>query len=178
MNLKDEQRSVVRRAVLGGVLCAVLLSGAYFLLPRFVELPVELTARFGFALKANIVPLLWVMLGVRLVARGRFHSEADIGGSAAGPPSPVLAVRSAFLQNTLEQAFLAAGANLALAATAGGAWLGLIVASVVLFSIGRLAFYVGYPHGAGARAFGMAVTAVPALVCLVGAVALGIAGLV
>lgn len=48
-------------------------------------------------------------------------------------------------------------------------------ASVVLFAVGRVAFLRGYPGGAGARAFGMALTALPSVVALVAAVAAVIA---
>lgn len=37
----------------------------------------------------------------------------------------------------------------------------LIVVAVALFGIGRMAFWFGYSHGAGGRAFGMALTALP-----------------
>ena len=71
--------------------------------------------------------------------------------------------RKAFLQNTLEQAFITSVATLALATVGGEAALAYIVATVVLFSLGRATFLRGYPHGAGSRAFGIATTALPAL---------------
>ncbi|MDX0190391.1 hypothetical protein GOC18_24410 [Sinorhizobium meliloti] len=40
----------------------------------------------------------------------------------------------------------------------------MIAASALLFTIGRITFLYGYPRGAGARSFGMAVTALPNLV--------------
>jgi hypothetical protein len=70
-------------------------------------------------------------------------------------------VPRAFLQNTLEQAFIAALGLLALATVEGEAALAYVVATVVLFSLGRAAFLRGYPRGAGGRAFGIATTALP-----------------
>ena len=40
-------------------------------------------------------------------------------------------------------------------------------ASVILFAVGRVAFLRGYPGGAGTRAFGMALTALPSVVAFV-----------
>ena len=56
-------------------------------------------------------------------------------------PSPALAIKVAFLHNTLEQSFLGVGAQLLLGSIAEGRWLGLLIASAVLFAIGRVSFY-------------------------------------
>ena len=42
-----------------------------------------------------------------------------------------------------------------------------IAASVLLFAVGRVIFLVGYPKGAGAGSFGMAVTVLPSLMAFV-----------
>jgi hypothetical protein len=130
------------------------------ILPRWFRFPVDLPARLVFALRADLFVLLWVVLGIVLVALGRGRSAADIGG-AASSPSPAIAVRVAFLQNTLEQAVIAAGAHLALATLLEGPALASIAVAVVLFGLGRLAFLAGYARGAGGRAFGMATTFLP-----------------
>ena len=41
--------------------------------------------------------------------------------------------------------------------------LSLIVVAVALFGVGRIAFLIGYPHGAGGRAFGMVTTTLPSI---------------
>jgi hypothetical protein len=69
----------------------------------------------------------------------------------------------AFLQNTLEQSFITIVALTALATVEGEAPIAYISASVPLFAVGRIAFARGYPQGAGGRAFGMALTAVPSV---------------
>jgi hypothetical protein len=130
-------------------------------LPLVWTFPDGLAERIAFALQAAVFVLLWVVLGVRLVASGRYRSAADNRGSAYGPPSPALAIKVAFLQNTLEQAVMTIGAYLALATLAPRDDLSLIVGAVLLFAIGRATFLRGYPHGAGGRAFGVAVTALP-----------------
>src|SRR3546814_19365033 len=95
------------------------------------------------------------MIGVGTIARLRRKSAQDTAGSAFGPPSERLRIPLAFLQNTLEQAVLAAFAAMALATVDGEAPLSFIVAMVVLFAIGRITFWRGYPRGSPGRAFGV-----------------------
>jgi hypothetical protein len=56
---------------------------------------------------------------------------------------------------------IAAGAHLVLATLLENGALALIVASTVLFGLGRLVFLAGYTGGAAGRAFGMATTFLP-----------------
>jgi hypothetical protein len=177
MDLKAEQRQIRKQSALAFLLCAALFAASILFLPRLIAFPSEIGARLAFAIQTSLVHFFVLLAAVRLVSSGRYRSAADIGGSAKGPPSPELAVKAAFLQSTLEQAFLAFGAHLALASVAAGRWLALLVASSILFAIGRLSFYRRYPAGAGARAFGMATTALASLTCYVAAFALLISGL-
>lgn len=163
MNLADEQRRVRRSSLLATLFCAAVLVAAWYVLPLVMTFPEDVTGALVLALRADLFVALWVIVAVRLVSRGRYRSAADISGSAAGPPSPALAIKAAFLQNTLEQAFLAIAIHLALASVLRGPALSLIVGAVILFSIGRLAFYVRYGGGAGARAFGMVTTMLPSV---------------
>lgn len=88
MELQGEQRKIIRAAIAAALFCALSLAGGYFVLPRYFQLPTELAERLAFALRADVFVLLWVVAAVRMVSKGRFHSPADIGGSAVGPPSP------------------------------------------------------------------------------------------
>jgi hypothetical protein len=169
MNLEAEQRQIRKQSTQALLLCAAISVGCALFLPKLVTLPSEVGARLAFAIQTSAVHFAIVMLAVRLVSSGRYRSAADIGGAAKGPPSPDLAVKVAFLQNTLEQAFLGVGAHLVLASVAGGRWLALLIASDVLFAIGRFSFYRCYSDGAGARAFGMATTALASLTCYLAA---------
>jgi hypothetical protein len=137
---------------------------AYQVLPMGLDLPTALPERLAFAVVGGACVTLVVMVAILMVSTTRRFSPADIGGQAAGPPSEKLAVKSAFLQNTLEQAVIAWGFFLGLAALAGGAWLALIPVSVVLFWIGRVLFYLGYERGGGGRALGMSLTMMPSLI--------------
>lgn len=137
---------------------------AYHLLSAVWTFPTALDERLAFAAVGSAFVLIWVLVAVAMVSTARRHSPQDIGGSAAGPPSHTLAIKSAFLQNTLEQAVIAVGFFGALAALAGGPWLALIPVAVVYFAVGRVLFYRGYPRGAKGRAFGMGLTMTPAMV--------------
>ena len=174
--LRVEQRKIIQAAVAAALFCTLSLAAGYFVLPRYFQFPTELADRLAFALRADVFVLLWVVAGVRMVSKGRFHSQADIGGSAASRPSPRIAIQAAFLQNTLEQAFIAVGAHLTLATLVEGPELSLIVVAVALFGIGRITFWFGYPHGAGGRAFGMALTALPTVAAYALAIALMVFG--
>lgn len=136
---------------------------AYHGLPLVMDLPVDLPERLAFAALACAGSAVVLLVAVLMVSTGRRHSPQDIGGQAAGPPSPGLAVRAAFLQNTLEQTLLAWGFYLGLAAIAGGAWLALVPAGLALFYAGRVLFFLGYRHGAGGRALGMGLTMMPSV---------------
>ncbi len=163
MNLAAEQRKIIRRATAAIAFCALVLAGSYLLLPRLFAFPTGLPERIAFALQADLFVLVWIVIGVRMVSRGRFHSAVDNPGSAFAPPSPAIAVQVAFLQNTLEQAVAAVGAHLALATLISGQSLALIPAAVFLFAIGRITFLRGYRQGAGARAFGIVTTVIPTI---------------
>lgn len=166
-DLRLEQRRI-RRGVGVAVLASLaVLGAAHLYLSRLVDLPdASLEGRLSFWAAASMFIVLWVVVGVGMVSTGRRLSADDIRGSAFAPPSPRIAVAVAFLQNTVEQALIAVFAQLALVMMAGAAALPLVGASAALFGVGRAAFLAGYPRGAGARAFGMALTILPSLVAL------------
>jgi cation transport ATPase len=141
----------------------VTAAAAWAILPRLWSFPEDLPARLAFAAQAGVFVLVWVLVAVGIVSTLRRFSAQDIGGSAAGPPSPRLAIHLAFLQNTLEQAVLAVGMYFALASLLAGPWLSLIVAAVVLFALGRVLFFRGYARGVRGRALGMTLTLMPTL---------------
>ncbi len=161
--LKTQQRGVVLAAGSALVVCALVLVLAYVCLPPLIEFPKSLAERMAFAVQADVFVFLWVVFGVRQVADGRFRSAADNWGSAYAPPSGRLAIPVAFLQNTLEQAVVAAGAHLAFATLVVGNPLSLIVGAVVLFGVGRVCFLLGYSKGASGRAFGLVLTVIPTM---------------
>ena len=162
VDLKREQRKIVRNSIYAFLLAAGVFLTAHRKLPQLIELGgKDLESRLTFWAGANLFVVLWLMYSVRLVSAGRYHSREDNRGSAYAPPSPEIAVAVANLQNTLEQSVLFSFTQLALVLLLGASALPLIVASVALFLAGRVAFLHSYPRGAGARGFGMALTAMP-----------------
>ena len=178
VDLRAEQRAVVRNGVLAMLFSAAVLVAGYLLLPKLFSFPDDFEGALKLTLQADLFVTLWVVFAVRQVARIRFRSPDDIAGPAFTRPSPRIAVAAAFLQNTLEQAVIAVAAHLALATLLTGAALAFIPTAVLLFAVGRLTFLIGYPKGAGARAFGMVVTTVPTIAAFTLAIALLIASAV
>lgn len=173
--LRREQQRILRSSAAAFLMCAAVIGAAFIFLPRLIQLPgPDLGSRLTVWAGANLFLVAWVITGIGMVSTGRRRSADDIRGSAYSQPSPKIAVAAAFLQNTLEQAFVAVLAQFALVMLLPSVSMPLMAASVLLFSIGRITFLAGYPRGAGARAFGMALTALPSLL----AFALGLGALV
>jgi len=132
-------------------------------LSPLVTFPEALAERLAFAARTSAVVLFCVVVAIGMVSTGRRRSPEDIGGAAAGPPSDRLAIRAAFLQNTLEQAVVAVGFYFAFATLASGAWLSVLPVSAAFFLIGRVLFLKGYAKGVEGRAWGMSLTMIPVI---------------
>jgi hypothetical protein len=106
----------------------------------------------------------WLIVAVLRVSLHRFFSDADRPGMGlTDAPGPALKIKLANLQNTLEQVVLAALAHLAYAASAPADRLAILPLFVALFSLGRVAFMLGYRFGAPGRAFGFGLSFGPTL---------------
>ena len=161
IDMAAEERAIRRDTLMASVVSVASFAGAFWLVPAFAEMPMALPERLAFAALCWAVPGFILLVAVVMVSTARRFSPEDIGGQAAGPPSDKLAIKAAFLQNTLEQTVLAGGFYLSLAAVASGAWLALLPAAVILFGVGRVLFYAGYAGGAQGRSLGMALTMMP-----------------
>lgn len=145
------------------LVCAPTLALFTLAFPVLFDFPTAVAERLALVLRADLIVALWVVVAIRMVSKVRFESPEDNAGSAFGPPSARLAVPAAFLQNTLEQAFVTIVGHLALATVEGDAPLAYVLGSVALFCLGRATFLHGYPRGAGGRAFGIVTTGLPTL---------------
>jgi hypothetical protein len=171
--LRQEQGKVLRGSGAAAVICAAMYGLAYLFLPRMLHFPDDVDSALTFWAGASLFIVLWIMVGIgpgfaRQAAFRAGHSRLRL--RSAEP-----AVYAAFVQNTLEQATVTIILLLAVLLLLRGQAMPFVGASVVLFAVGRVAFLRGYPGGAGARAFGMALTALPSVVALVAAVAAVIA---
>jgi hypothetical protein len=161
VDMAQEERAIRLHSTVALLIVVATGTVARLVLPGMLELPAEPADRLAFAALCWAVTGFVLLVAIMMVSTGRRRSAADIGGQAAGPPSQELAIKSAFLQNTLEQAVLAGGFYFALAALADGAWLAVLPVAVAFFVIGRVLFYLGYRSGAKGRALGMALTMLP-----------------
>lgn len=164
--LDAERRRVPRGMGLAVVVAALVLGLGTAFAGSLVPAVPRLEDRLAFALRCDLFVAAWLAAAVAAVARGRFFSAADIGGSGHGAASPRIAVASAVLQNTLEQAVLAVVAHLGLASLLRGREVVLVPLLVALFCAGRFAFWRGYERGAGGRAFGFGLTFYPTVFAL------------
>lgn len=161
--LQKEERKIQVRSTAAFLVALASFALGYYFLPLWFVFPVELAERIAFTAQVSVFIVLWVVFAIGVVSYRRRKSAADIRGSAYAPPSPYIAVWAAFLQNTLEQAFITLFTLFALTVLLEGAMLSVVPVAAVLFGIGRVFFLVGYPGGAASRAFGMALTMMPAL---------------
>ncbi len=165
MSLDREQKGVVRGIAAAVAFMVLFLAIGYFW--GYFWFPVALgpfdgaAGRIAFALKADIFVFVWLLAAVGNVANRRFFSPDDIQGGGLSAPSDQIGVPLSILQNTLEQCVLAVGAHLALAVLLQDREMALIPLFVVLFGVGRAAFWIGYKGGAAGRAFGFACTFYP-----------------
>ena len=162
VDMAAEERAIRRDTTIATGVTLAGFTAAFWTGAALADLPVDVADRLAFAARTFAVPGFVLLVAILMVSTTRRFSPEDIGGQAAGPPSARLAIKAAFLQNTLEQTVLAAGFYFALAAVAGGAWLGLLPVAAGLFVLGRALFYLGYRRGAQGRALGMGLTIMPA----------------
>ncbi|VTY39845.1 MAPEG family protein [Xylophilus ampelinus] len=166
IDLKKEVRGIRAAAGKALALCAACFAAGYLVLPKYLFFPTTTFDALVFTLRIDLFILLWVVVAVGVVSHARRQSTADIRGAAFGVPSESIKVKIAFLQNTLEQAFIAIGSHLVFSTLLAGPPLSLIIVATALFAIGRFTFYRGYPQGAAARAFGMVATVIPTMTIL------------
>jgi uncharacterized membrane protein YecN with MAPEG domain len=127
----------------------------------------DMSHRIGLACAALLptVALLLVMILAQMAVRGMTGAIDP----TAGRDGRFLQVNQRALTNTVEQLAAFIPSLLALAAGAGAAGIGQVVALALVFAVARLAFWTGYLAGARLRAPGMAATVAVNLVTLAAA---------
>jgi MAPEG family len=168
-DLKNEQR----RVRLGALPALAITLTVFFVTAWSNESATVDPASLSTAVRAMLAPAFCLMLAIGNVANQRYFSVTDIGASTTPERTPELAIASAILANTLEQAFLAIVLYAALALLVPQPGL-LLVALATMFVIGRLFFWLGYARGAGGRAFGFGLTFYPNAIGLVYVVVLAV----
>ncbi len=164
MTLDEEQRRVMRNMLAAFALSIAALGWAAVTGPAFLLPPADAVSPLIWALTWDAGVLVCLIIAIGNMARHRFFTPVDIDGSGLTSGTERAQVLQAMLQNTLEQTVIAVIAHLFWAAVMPfGAQAALPVA-VLLFVIGRIFFAKGYVGGAGARAFGFALTFYPTVI--------------
>ena len=134
IDLKGEVHGIRTAAAKALVVSAACFAAGYLLLPKVFTFPATTFDALVFALRVDLFILLWVVVAVGLVSHARRQSTADIRGAAFGAPSESIRIKIAFLQNTLEQAFVAMLSHLVFSTLLAGPASSLIVVGAALFA--------------------------------------------
>lgn len=123
-------------------------------------------ARMLFALKCFCVAVLFcLVMGVEAVAHERLVSPAF--DPLAGFETKRLQINQRYLQNTLEQVIVFAAALFGLTAySPDGAAMRAVLATTVVWTLARFAFWIGYHYSAAMRGLGAPGMALSMLVLL------------
>ena len=147
-----------RRAGIAAIAIAMLVAAALWFGIRFWAAPIpgmeDIEARMVFALKCAAVTVLFTLVtGVEAVAHERLQSPAF--DPLEGYATRRLRVNQRYLQNTLEQTVVFLVGLFGLAAyMEDGAQMRAVLATAVVWTLARLAFWIGYHRGAAMRGLG------------------------
>lgn len=173
-DLARAQRGVVWSSLAAAVVTTLVLVLAWVSGDRWLPRVDDLAERLGLALRFDLAVLLCLAVGIGRVSTQRVRSAEDIGGGASPTESAAVRQSRAILQNTLEQVALAVPAHLALASVLPSDRTAVLAALVLLFVTGRVAFALGYPHGAAGRSFGFGLTIYSTMAAMTGALLLAL----
>lgn len=158
MHLDQKQRGVAFGMTAGLVISlAVIFFGSRL----FIQL--EMSERVSVSL---LLPVTALFVAVARLAKHRFATPADIDGSALTVGTDQAKLLQALLQNTLEQLTLAVPVYLAALFNTSNSVHATVPACACTFLLGRVLFFATYKSGAGARAFGFALTFYPTVLLL------------
>ncbi|HEU0134731.1 MAG TPA: MAPEG family protein [Allosphingosinicella sp.] len=147
--------------VAAGMAGGFTLTAAAFLWPDLPPVPADPQSRVAVWIACIACVATWLLVCVGRLAGHRFFTPDDIDGGGVAGNSPKAALLQALLQNTLEQTVLAIVAYAAWLWLAPPERLGLVIVFTAYFAVGRILFFLGYAHGAPARALGFTLTFYP-----------------
>lgn len=156
-------QKIVLLSAFAGFMVSALLLGSAGLFPMAEITP---DGRAVLLAKALLVLGLCLAFCIGRMATHRFLSPEDIDGDPHRSDSPKGVELQRILQNTLEQAVLAAFAYTIWAAIAPDNWLGILLFAPALFVLGRFLFIALHSRGAGGRAIGFALTFYPTVILI------------
>lgn len=160
--LNNDQKQVVYQAIVAIVFSSVFIIALYHFFPFKLPPMPGIIERFIFTVRCELFSLVMLFLGVCTVGNIRFLSDA-IDGSRNNKN---VEIHLRYLQNTLEQFILLLIGHLVLCTYLSEHQMKLIPILVILFVIGRIAFWFGYLKSPTGRAFGFGTTAYPTVIVL------------
>ena len=165
--LTNKQRVVIASAAVGlSISLAMLYVGTHTTLGE-APAPLNLHDRLHDLALALLAPGAFLLISIARLANHRFFTPADIDGDPNHPDSPQVVELQRVLQNTLEQAVLAATAYIIWALISPDHWLKTLPLFATLFAVGRILFFIGHSKGAAGRALGFTLTFYPTVVLLI-----------
>jgi len=175
--MTEKQRGVLAGISIAGALTFMGILGVLFASPEML-IPVEgLENRIGFVFRWDLAVVFWLLITIGTLARRRFFSPDDIDGGGLTTETDEAKIHQSILQNTLEQVVLALAVHTMGAVLLPIGWLGVIPVAAVMFSLGRILFWLGYGRGASARAVGFGLTFYPTILIFVLIVVNWVAGI-
>lgn len=153
--MTNDQKIVAVGAASGVATMIVAMTVIYRLWPVDPTLA-DVASRLAYALKADAVAVLPLLLGIAAVGNRRFTSEAI--DPTLHKEDVAAQIDGRVVDNTLQQYVLFLIGTLALSVNLTAEQMGVIAAAAIVFVVARIAFWIGYRIHPLYRAFGMAAT--------------------
>ena len=150
-----EQKIVGAGAASGVLAMAASFAAVFAVWPIAPEL-VDVSHRLAYAVQANAIAILPLLVAVIVVGNDRFLSEAI--DPTLHKESLATEINGRVADNTLQQSMLFVVGTLALSVNLSAPQMRAIPAATVVFVAARTAFWIGYRLHPLYRAFGMAAT--------------------
>jgi hypothetical protein len=164
-DFRRQRRAGIAAIAVGALVAVGLWIGITTYAPPLAGME-TLAARMLFTLKCWALAILFCLVsGVEAIAHERLVSPAF--DPLAGFETRRLRVNKQYLQNTLEQSVVLSAALFALAAYCpSGSAMRAVVATTVIWVLGRFAFWIGYHRSAAMRGLGVPSMALSMLVLI------------
>jgi len=175
MTLSDTQHGVMLGMGIGATISVVGVGAALgqalpsWATQRLVPAkPSSVDQDIARALRWNLLIALPLISSIGRLASFRFFSPDDIDAAASKrAPSKDVNIYQAVITNTLEQALVSVGTQLAWSASMPRETQTMVPLANMFFFAGRILFVLGYEHGAAYRSAGFALTFYPSVLMAV-----------
>lgn len=141
----EKQRGVLH-GMLGAVGATLLALAVAVTVPPAAVLPEhDFPAALVQALKWDVLLVACLAVNIAMLARHRFFTPEDIDGGGLSKGMAQAQLLQSTLQNTLEQVILALSLHMIWATAMPWSWQAAVPTAAILFLVGRVLFWRGYP---------------------------------